>query len=413
MSTPETAAPRSGPLAGFRVVDLTWMVAGPFATLILALLGAEVIKIESAGRLDALRRLNGGMDIPPGDVDSSPYFAQLNANKLGVTLNLKSPEGIALAKRLVAESHVVVEGFRGGVMDRMGLGYSELRKVREQLVMLSLSTNGAGSRDAALPGYAPIFAAASGLGTRTGYADGPPTELRVSVDVRVGYAAAFALLGAIWSWRRTGQGRHIDFAATEVVTSVAGEGLLEYQLTGRIPGRQGNDRLGSAPHDCYRCAGTDAWVAIAVDTDAEWAAFCAATGLDALRAHTRFAGRVARWENRELLRPYIEGWTRGRSAAAASKALQAAGVPSAPSATYADLLADPHLAERGLLGRVPHRLLAEGALVVGLPWITSPGAAPPLVPAPRLGEHNGYVFGELLGMSEAEIRANEESGAIR
>jgi benzylsuccinate CoA-transferase BbsF subunit len=411
-----SGAPSGGklrPLSGVRVADFTWMVAGPFATSILTGLGAEVIKIESASRLDALRRLAGGMPIAPGDVDSSPYFAQLNNNKLGVQLNLKSEEGTGLAKRIIAQCDVVVEGFRGGVIERLGLGYDELSAEHKALIMMSLSTNGRTGPDAALPGYAPIFAAASGLGTRTGYPDGPPTELRVSVDVRVGYAAAMALLAAVYSWRRTGKGRYIDFSATEAVTSLCGEGLIEYQVTGRSPRRRGNDQPGLAPHDCYRCEGTDGWVSIAVGTDAEWSALCGVIGTPELVADKRFATRAARWANREAIRPAIEGWSAGLSPAAATELLQAAGVPAAPSATYAELLADPHLAERGLFGRVPHPMLPRGAVVVGAPWLMTPPTATNLEPAPRLGQHNSYVYGELLGLSDDEIADYVERGVIR
>jgi benzylsuccinate CoA-transferase BbsF subunit len=412
MTVDQQALATPGPLSGVRVVDFTWMVAAPFATSILSSLGAEVIKVESRGRLDALRRLSGGMSIPAGDVDSSPYFAQLNNNKLGVQLNLKTPEGINLAKRLIEKSHAVVEGYRGGVMERLGLGYDALRVTNEQLIMLSLSTNGSGGPDAGAPGYAPIFAAASGLGIRTGYRDGPPTELRVSVDVRVGYGAALALLGAIYRWRRTGIGGHIDFSATECVTSLAGEGLIEYQITGTPPVRAGNDEPGMAPHDCYRCQGDDEWVSIAVTNDDEWRTFCAATGLDGLAKDSRFADRAERWANREALRPLIEFWTGARSARYVTDALQSVGIASSPSATYSDLLADDHLNSRGLFGRTAHSLLPQGAVIVRQPWKITPDRTPALEPAPKLGQHNQYVFGDLLGLSDREIADGVSNGII-
>jgi crotonobetainyl-CoA:carnitine CoA-transferase CaiB-like acyl-CoA transferase len=407
-----TVGTQRGPLTGLRVIDFTWMVAGPFATAVLASLGAEVIKVESAGRLDALRRLPGGMTLPPGDVDSSPYFAQLNNNKLGVRLNLKRPEGVELAKRLIREADIVVEGFRGGVINRLGLGYEELRKEHDDLIMLSLSTNGATGPDAGLPGYAPIFAAVAGLGTRTGYRDGPPTELRVSVDVRVGYAAALAVLGAVHNRRATGRGHYIDFAAAEVVTAMCGDGVLEYQMTGSAPSRIGNDEPGYAPHDCYACLGTDSWVSIAVGDDLEWASLCQVIGTPDLVHDERYETRAARWTMREGLRETIESWTSTRTAEECTTLLQGAGVPAAPSNSYSALLADEHLRARGLFGRVPHALLPEGALVVGMPWKTVPDTSRPLLTAPTLGEHHGYVFGRILGMSEDEVAALTDSGVL-
>jgi crotonobetainyl-CoA:carnitine CoA-transferase CaiB-like acyl-CoA transferase len=352
------------------------------------------------------------MTLPPGDVDSSPYFAQLNNNKLGVRLNLKQPEGVELAKRLIGEADIVVEGFRGGVINRLGLGYEELRTGHDDLIMLSLSTNGATGPDAGLPGYAPIFAAAAGLGSRTGYRDGPPTELRVSVDVRVGYAAALAVLGAVHNRRATGRGHYIDFAAAAVVTSMCGDGVLEYQMTGTAPTRIGNDEPGYAPHDCYACLGTDAWVSIAVGDDVEWAALCEVIDNPSLAHDERYATRAARWTMREGLREPIELWTSTRTADECTTLLQAAGVPAAPSNSYSALLEDEHLKARGLFGRVPHALLPGGALVVGMPWKTVPDMSLPLRAAPTLGEHHDYVFGQILGMSADEIAALTGRGVL-
>ena len=198
------------PLKGVRIVDFTVHAAGPFCSHLLAMLGAECIKIESRKRLDVFRKphpVYGRMEAAP--------FAQVAANKLSAQINLKDPRGIELAKRVVAISDIMCESFRPGVMDRLGLGYEALKKVREDIVMVSISANGQTGPDRGHSGYAPLFGASGGLGTFTGYADGPPVELRHVMDHSSGLHAAATTLAAYYRRKRTGRGSHVDLAARE------------------------------------------------------------------------------------------------------------------------------------------------------------------------------------------------------
>lgn len=398
------------PLRGIRVLDFTWAAAGPFAQTLLAMMGAEVIKIESLANVDLARRNASGVRIPPGEVDISHHFVQMNLNKLGVQINLKESEGIGLAKDLVRISNVVAENFRPGVMERLGLGYETLRAIKPDIIMLSTSTGGRMGPDSGVPGYAPIFNATSGLGYITGYEDGPPTEVRLSVDLRVALTGAFALVAALYHWRQTGQGQYIDLSAVEANASLIGSTVLGYSITGRPPGRSGNRDDSMSPHDCYRCAG-EGWVSIAVASDEEWETLCRAMGMPDLARDERFAGELVRWQNQDLLRPIIESWTSQRTDYEVMESLQKAGVAAVASLRLDQLMVDPHVRERGINVEVQHPKI--GPIVApGVPWKLSETKDIPHRPGPLMGEHNDYVFCQLLGLSPGHVAGLKERRVI-
>lgn len=395
-----------GPLAGIRVADFTIHAAGPFCTLLLAELGADVIKIESSARPDIVRRphpVYGRFEVPP--------FDMVNAGKRSVTLNLKTAQGVELAKRLVARSDVVVENFRPGVMARLGLSHSELREVRRDLVMLSISTSGQTGPERDTAGYAPMFSALGGLGDLTGYSDGPPVELRHAMDHTSGLLGAFAILVALNSRRRTGRGQYIDLAMREVASSLIGEVLLAQAMNGRAPGRMGNRDPVMAPHGVYRCEGTDRWVAIAVGSDAEWRALCRALGAPEWARDPELADTAGRRAREDEIDAKLSEWCRERTAEEAMWRLQRAGVAATLSMNAEDLLRDPHLRERGAFPTLadarrgtrqvvgpPCRLSATPAVVAG--W------------SPDLGEHNPDVLSGLLGLDRAEIERLIAEGVV-
>ncbi len=385
------------PLSGVRIADFTVHAAGPFSTHLLAMLGAECIKVESAQRLDVFRKphpVYGRME--------AASFAQVAANKKSVQLNLKEPRGIALAKRLVGVSDIMCESFRPGVMDRLGLGYEALKAVKHDIVMVSVSACGQTGPERGYAGYAPLFGATGGLGTLTGYADGPPVEVRHVMDHSSGLNAAAAALAAYYRKRRTGRGQHVDLAAREVATSFIGQALLQFAATGYAPRRQGNDAPPKAPHNVYPCLGKDMWVSIAVATDYEWRGLANALGHGEWSNDSRFADVQARWNNRHLLDADIAAWTRTRTREDVTRVLQTAGVAAFPSFTAQDIADDPHMNQRGAVQSLAS---PEGDMrkVVGPPWRFSrtPGALETWTP--KLGEHNQYVFGELLGLAQGEI----------
>ena len=393
-ATPAAAMP---PLHGVRVADFTLHAAGPFCAHILGLLGAECIKVETVERPDIFRKPH-----PVYGRMGAATFDQVASNKLSVQLNLKQPRGVELAKRLVAVSDIVAESFRPGVMDRLGINYEALKAVKSDIVMVSVSASGQTGPERGYAGYAPLFGAAGGLGTLTGYEDGPPTEIRHVMDHSTGLTAAMATLAAYLRKKRTGAGQHVDVAARDVACGFIGDALLQFAATGIAPRRAGNDAPQTAPHNVYPCAGEDSWVSIVVTTDAEWRAFASALGRPSLLTDPRFSSAHSRWTHRRELDTEISAWTRARSREAVTRILQAAGVAAFPSFTAQDIVDDPHLDARGAIKSMvgPD---GESRKVVGPPWRLSRTPAKLEGWTPKLGEHNQYVFGQLLGLSAEEI----------
>ena len=276
------------PLGAVRIADFTIHAAGPFCTQLLSQLGGECIKIESKTRLDAFRKphaVYGRM--------SAATFDQVSVNKLSVRLNLKQPEAVALAKRLVSISDVAAESFRAGVMKRLGLGFDDLRAVKPDIILLSLSSCGQSGPDSHFAGYAPLFGAWGGLGWMTGYSDGPPVEMRHVMDHSAGIHAAVATMAALHQRRRTGKAQHIDLAAREVASAMIGDALILASL-GITPTRPGNRHLSMAPHGVYPTAQPDRWLTLAVRNDAEWQALVRELDQPAASSDPRFATAAAR-----------------------------------------------------------------------------------------------------------------------
>jgi len=385
------------PLHGVRVADFTLHAAGPFCAHILALLGAECIKIETAGRPDIFRKPH-----PVYGRMGAATFDQVASNKLSVQLNLKHPQGAELAKRLVSLSDIVAESFRPGVMERLGLGYEALKAVKPDIVMVSISASGQTGPERGYAGYAPLFGAAGGLGTLTGYEDGPPTEIRHVMDHSTGLTAAMAVLAAYLRRKRTGAGQYVDVAAREVACGFIGDALLQFAATGVAPRRMGNDAPYMAPHNVYPCAEPDSWVSIVAAVEDEWRAFASALGRPEWLSDARFASAQARWIHRSELDAQISAWTRKRSRREVTRILQAAGVAAFPSYSAQDIVDDPHLNGRGTIRSMagPNN---ESRKVVGPPWRLSRTPATLERWTPALGEHNDRVFGGLLGLSREEI----------
>jgi benzylsuccinate CoA-transferase BbsF subunit len=394
MTDPITAP---GALAGIRVVDFTWAVAGPTATMQAASLGAEVIKVETSLRLDVLRR-------------SGFTGATTNREKKAVTLNLRHPTAVDLAKRLVSCADVVAESFRPGVMDGLGLGYEALREVKDDIVMLSSSMAGQRGPYARFAGYAPMFVALSGLGDMTGYLDGPPTQIRVGGDIIVGIHGAFALLAALLHHQATGEGCHIDLSSIESQSNLIGDSILEYSVTGAVPHRTGNREPMMVPHNCFRCRGDDQWVAIAVSSAAQWHAMVGAMGAPAWVDDPRFATPQDRDDHADEIEEWVAAWTADLTSSEVTARLQAVGVAAAPSYRAQELFTDPHVVSRNLLATVPGN---------GQDWtLVRLGGRLPVTPlrldraGPAMGEHNDEIFTGLLGLSATEMKELEADGVF-
>jgi benzylsuccinate CoA-transferase BbsF subunit len=353
--------------------------------------------------------------------DHSVIFSELNVGKLSVTLDLKQPRAAEIARRLAGVCDVVTENMRPGTLDRLGLGYEALRTVKPDIIMVSSSAVGGTGPERTYVGYAPTFAALSGLSSITGFPDGVPSPLSGAVDLRVGTTCALAVLAALHHHRRTGEGQYIDVSSTEVVSALVGGVFMEYAMNGRVPTREGNRDRSMAPHNCYPCLpgeggsrsddGGQRFVSIAVGSDGEWSALCGVLGDDELRDDPRFADVVSRWRNRGELDEIVSAWTRERTAQEAAETLQRAGVAAMPVLDGAGLAQDPHLRDRGVLQTVEHPVIGP-RLALGPPWRLSDTPAAIRRPSPCLGEHNRYALGELLGMPDEEIEELVREGVV-
>ncbi|HEX8059075.1 MAG TPA: CoA transferase, partial [Novosphingobium sp.] len=393
-------------LHGIRIADFTVHNAGPFCTHLLSQLGAEVIKIESAMRPDAFRKPH-----PVYGRMGPATFDQVASTKLSVRINLKKPEGIALAKRLVAVSDIAAESFRPGVIGRLGLGSEDLQAVKQDIIMLCVSSSGQSGPDKHFAGYAPLFGAWGGLGEMTGYADGPPVEMRHVMDHTVGMNSAVAVMAALQRRRMTGQGGLVDVSAREVASSLLGEALL-LAAAGQEPHRIGNDHLAMAPHGVYPAQGEDRWVSIAVATDQEWQALASIIDEPGLAGDPRFAKAADRHANRAVLEPIVSAWTATLPADDISEMLQDAGIAAHASWTTPEIAADPHLRARGAICEVQEPDGKHRA-AVGVPMRLSKGPEIGIHRGtPKLGEDEDYVYGELLGLGRDERTALEEAEVI-
>lgn len=409
------------PLEGIRIADFTWVWAGPYCTLPFAHMGADVVRIESRTRPCVTRLLPPWPGGQMGGLNRSGYFNQYNQGKRSLTLNLKRPETREIVGRLVKVSDVVASNFAAGVMERQGLGYEDLRKIRPDIIVISLTGYGSTGPYREYVAYGPAQVPLSGFSSLTGYKGWPPMHSGFSyADPNAGIHGAFALLAALYHREKTGEGQFIDMSQWECAMNIAAEGLLEYTMNGREPERIGNRDPLMAPHGVFRCqdmpeqiAGTtiDMWVAIVAADNAEWGRLAKVIGRAEFADDPRFATLEARKRNEDELEEIITAWTMRYQAADAARILQEGGVAASVCNTSKDLFEDPHLNERKYFVELNH---AEVGVMkhAGIPWRMS--ATPCLVraPAPLIGQHTDEVLTQLLGYSEAEVRQLREAGAL-
>ncbi len=398
------------PLAGLRVLDLSWAYAGPAVTRYLADYGATVVRVESQTRVDALRGGQPFKDGVPG-FERSGNYANPNAGKLGLGLNLALPGARDVVLRLAGWADVVVENFSPRVLKGWNLDYPVLRARNPRLIVLSSCLCGQTGPRAALAGYGTMGAALAGFGYLTGWPDRPPAgPFLAYTDYLSPRFSGAALLAALDHRRRTGQGQYIDCAQAECCIHLLGVATLDYEVNGRVLRARGNARLDYAPSGVYPCAGTERWIAVAAPDDAAWRALAGA--LDpAWLADPRFASAAARLASAAELDLAIAAATRAHPVEELEARLQALGVPAHRVATSADCFADPQLAAREHFAWVPH---PEGGSVPlessRMRFSRTPATA--VRPAPTLGQHNDLVLRELAGMDDAAIADLVASGAL-
>jgi crotonobetainyl-CoA:carnitine CoA-transferase CaiB-like acyl-CoA transferase len=411
------AAPAAGPLSGYRGLVLTQAWAGTYATELLALLGAEIVQVEARSRLDSWRG-SGTSQVPAalaqrgtpgGPWDLNPLFNSVNMGKRSITLDLAAPEGVDLFRRLVPRFDFVVENFSPRVLGNLGIAYPDLRPLRDDIVLVSMSAYGATGPWSPVPGIGGTIEPSSGMSAVLGYPGGPPLNSgQMYPDPVAGLYGLGAVLTALAHRRRTGEGQYVDLSMQEACATFVGDEWMRYQDTGLPPARRGNRHPAYAPHGVFRCAGDDQWVALAAPDDAAWAAAARVLGGSELSGE-RFGPAAGRLAGESDLEAAIGARSAARDKRELAQALAEAGVIAAPVLDAGEVLADSGLAARGVLRTVTHSR-AGAAIQAGLPLRMASTPLPPWGPAPLHGEHSLEVLQQELGLSEQAYAALAAAG---
>jgi formyl-CoA transferase/CoA:oxalate CoA-transferase len=392
------------PLAGVRVLDLTRVLAGPFCSMILADMGADVIKLEEPGKGDDTRSwpsfLNG----------ESTYFMSVNRGKRSITLNLKAPAGQEILRKLVRKSDVLLENFRPGTMDRLGFGYRALSKLNPKLIYCSISGFGESGPESARAGYDLVVQAESGLMDITGFPDGPPVKVGTSIaDLVAGMSAAHGVTLALLARTKTRRGQKVEIGMLDAMAA-----LLTYQAgiyfgTGQRPTRKGNAHPSIVPYEVFKAA--DAYLTLGVANDSLWERCCAALERADLTRDPRFDTVKKRVDQRDTLVPLLNEIMGARSADEWLKRFEAAGVPAGRIKTVPEVCESEHLKARGMIATLKHRKAGE-IRVMGVPIKLhgTPGAV--TAPPPLLGQHTDDVLKRVLGLDRKAIAKLRVEGAV-
>ena len=396
------------PLRGIRVLDLSRVLAGPFCTMSLGDLGAEIIKVEEPGSGDETRGFG-----PPFVKGVSTYFLSINRNKKSLAVNLKHPEGLGLVQALAARSDVVVENFRPGVAERLGLGPDRLRGENLRLIYCSIS--GFGHQGLAeyckLPGYDAVMQGLAGLQHLTGQPGGPPTKVGISIaDILTGMTAMQAILLALYSRERSGIGSRLDISMFDSTVQSLTFQAAAHLIANRNPGRLGNRHASIVPYETFQAK--DGYLNLAVANDGQFKKLCQLLGTPALAEDPRFAQNRSRVENREELVEKLGAVFRTRPVQEWVQSLQAAGIPAGAILDLAQLLAHPQLAARGMLVSVDHPVLGKIRMVGSPINAPPPDEATSFLPPPALGEHTEQILTSVLGLDSREVQRLIAAGAV-
>ncbi len=386
-------------LHNIRILDFSWVLAGPYATRLLADFGAEVIKVQPL-MPEAEDRFSRG------------YYNTWNRNKLGITLNLNKPQGVALARRLAGTSDAVVENFTPRVVADWGLDFNNLKKIKPDIIMLSMSAMGATGPWRNYTGFGPTIQAFSGMTHLTSFPGKPPTGLGFAyADHIAGLVATLALLGALEYRRRTGEGQYIDVSQVEAMAHLLGDAILDCTLNGNEAVPMGNSSPQAVPHNVYRCRGDDRWCAISVSSDKEWAGFKRALGNPSWARYGKFATLSGRLENTEELDRLVSAWTARHTAEEVMSRLQKYGVSAGVVQDASALANDPQLKARGFFIELAHPELGETISdATPIKLSESPAKYPRAAPTP--GQDNKHIYRELLGISEEDMAELRKNGVI-
>jgi crotonobetainyl-CoA:carnitine CoA-transferase CaiB-like acyl-CoA transferase len=393
---------QEGALHGIRVMDFTWLLAGPYATRILADFGAEVIKVQSAKISTSI------------ESNVSGYFNMWNRNKLGITIDMTHPESKELIINLVKSCDVVIENFSPRVMANWGLSYETLKEVKSDIIMVSLSGMGHSGPWENFVALGPTIQALSGLTYLTSYSQDAPVGMGYSyADPLAGLFAALATLVALEYRAKTGKGQYVDISEYEAMCSLLGPAILDYSVNHNLAVPRGNvsEYVQDSPYGCYQCKGDDRWCVITVRTDEEWCSLCKAMGDPAWAKQEKFSSLQMRLKNKEELEELLEKWTFNHTPEEIISVLQQFGVPCGPIENAADLANDPQLESRGFFIQLHHPVLGN-IHSDGTPIVLSRTPAQYKRAAPLLGQDNHYVFQVLLGLSDEEFSRYISKGII-
>jgi formyl-CoA transferase len=396
---------KNGPLAGIRILDLTRVLAGPYCAMFLGDLGAEVVKVEQPGVGDDTRGWG-----PPFTGGESAYFLCINRNKKSMTVDLKSSEGVNLVRRLAGSADVLIENFRSGTMERLGLGEENLRALNPKLIYASLSGFGADGPMSEVPGYDLIIQAWGGLMSITGTPDGEPTKVGVAIiDLVAGLMLGKSVSAALFAREKLGVGQKIDTSLLEAeVASLINAGS-NYLVGGKVPGRWGNAHPTIVPYQSFQTA--DSYLVIGVASEGIWGRFCQAIGKIELADDPRFVKNANRVENRAALIAILTEMFRSRDNETWLRRLNEAEVPCAPIQTIDQVFVAPQVRHREMLVEVEHPT-AGTVRMAGIPVKFSVTPASVRLPPPLLGQHTEEVLSSWLGMNGLEIEQLKKKGAI-
>ncbi len=400
---------------GVRIADFAWVGVGPNATMQMAFHGAEVIRVESSHRPDTFR---SGGPRPSGDrtLDASAYFAKFNRGKRSVAINLAHPRGAEVARRLITSADIVTESFAPGFMSRIGLSYEQVRKIKPDIIMCSMSMEGQTGPHAKFRGFGLTLQATAGVTAVTGWPDRPPVGTGVAyTDWVATHVAIIGILAALDHRRRTGEGQYIDMSQFEASTLVLDAGVIDAANTGRVAQPLGNRDLRYAPHGVYPCAddhiGGDRWIAIAVTSDEQWRCLAQAMQRNDWLESADLCEVAGRFAAQDQIDAALAAWTAQRTVDEIEQQLQAVGVPAHRASTVRDAHEDPQLAHRNHWWRSEHPVIGE--LSYESPaWRLSDTPPPPPRRSPLLGEDSAYVYRELCGYSEAEFQQLMLDGVV-
>jgi benzylsuccinate CoA-transferase BbsF subunit len=386
---------------GIRILDFCWMGVGPLTSKYLGEYGAEVIKIESRIRTDPTRSIPPFKDNKPG-MERSATYSRLNNNKYSITINLKHPRGIELAKRLIAISDVVIDGWTPGTMARFGLSYQDIKEVKPDIIMLSTCMQGQTGPASAHPGSGFTLTSLTGFNYITGWPDRAPAGIYGPyTDVIAPIYNTVCLLGALDYHRRTGKGQYLDLSQCECSIQFLSPLILDYMVNGREFDRKGNQCSYAAPHGAYKCQGEDRWCAISVFTDEEWKNFRIVIGNPQWTKDPKFSSLADRVKNSVELDTLIEKWTVNFPPEEVMSLMQSAGVPAGVVKSGKDLWDDPQFKYNKVLTMLDHPDIGQ---CVGMrTGIDLPLASSELKRAPMLGEHTEYICTQVLQMSDEEF----------